>query len=175
MSGPALLDEVWGENFSSSSNSHHNSNPFPRKRQIEPFQTRGTNSPYTEDEELNFQNIMNNYDHELASQVLEPDDEELDYMIKALNKNKKKNKKLMRKKKVRFVDEELGGCEDSINHIIDCDECYQKLMRRMGGKKAPLLDLGASLKEDSREIIMVVLIGIFVILVLDIFVKLIRR
>ena len=77
------------------------------------------------------------------------------------------------------VIEKESSCTDHLKHILKCKICY-KIMQKKFGKKNQMIKKQSSLldnffTDDVKEILMVIVIGIFIILILDIFLKIIEK
>ena len=71
------------------------------------------------------------------------------------------------------------NCADYLKHILKCKKCY-KIMQKKFGKKNKIIKnrqsfLDEFFTDDVKEILMVIVIGIFIILILDIFVRIIDK
>ncbi len=62
----------------------------------------------------------------------------------------------------------LVACDDALTHLDKCKSCQDKVVKKYQ-KKSPISGL---LSNENKEFITVILVGIFIIMILDLFVRL---
>ena len=66
------------------------------------------------------------------------------------------------------------SCAQALEHIFSCNKCYEVLINKMdlsaGEKKN-----NKFIKDDIKEIIIMIVVGIFMIFLLEIFVRIIKK
>lgn len=66
-------------------------------------------------------------------------------------------------------------CDNFLNHYIECNDCKDKINKILNIKDKGVIENFSLMDDGYMDILILVLIGIFVIFVLDCFVKLGRR
>lgn len=142
---------------------HNKIPPLPPFETNEPKKRYNGNMRFMEKPSLD--EILNeNSDIEFSDSEYGPADFEEEEFRR---RNSKRNKKVIEK----FSDKKVDNCEQILYHIMSCDECYNKLRKKMN-KESPI---DKFFTNDVKDILMVIIIGIFIILILDIFVKILKK
>ena len=63
-------------------------------------------------------------------------------------------------------------CELFLKHIETCDSCKEKMMEKFGGNIMEKFQSNGVVAPNYFEIFMVILVGIFIIIIMDSFVRL---
>ena len=58
------------------------------------------------------------------------------------------------------------SCDYYLNHVMNCSKCYNKIIKNKNNN---------FLNDDIKEIIIIILIGIIIIFIIDLFVKSLKR
>jgi hypothetical protein len=70
---------------------------------------------------------------------------------------------------------DITSCNEYISHVLKCKKCYNIIKNKMNIMKNTNNHLDNFLTNDIKEIIIIIIIGIFIILILHIFVKIINN
>lgn len=80
-----------------------------------------------------------------------------------------------------IIDEEVYeppkklNCRDYITHVLQCTKCLNILKKKLIKKQTKINIIDNFLTDNVKEILIVILIGIFIILILDIFVRILDK
>jgi len=113
----------------------------------------------------------NNQSSEQTSLKMEQNQNEIDY-AKLVELKERDEKEKHEKLKSLILNDKNKLCQLFLKHMEECHSCQDTMRRKFGGKLMEKFQNIAVSAPNYFEIFIVVLIGIFIIIILDSFVKL---
>lgn len=136
---------------------HHNKNNYNKYHQEQLIRPKSRYGHTHMDYDDRFNEIKYGSKNKIIEEFIDSDDEYYD-----IEESKKEMK-----------------CIDHLKHILKCKRCFKILKKKFRGKdmvtKKQYNFIDDFLTNDVKEILMVILIGIFIILILDIFIRILEK